>query len=86
MLGIQVGDPSLEVMTAWLTKDALRGVYASSEVGEASLFLDTVIASCEEERIPELRRLGRTLKAWRSEILAYPPSDHCWPRSCDAPT
>ena len=72
LLGIQVGDPNLEVIMAWLTKDALRGVYATSEVGEASLLLDNVIAArFEEERIQELRRLGRTLKAWRSEILAH---------------
>ena len=56
---------------AWLTNDALRGVYATRDVGEAAVLLENVIAACEEERIPELRRLGRTLKSWRTEILAH---------------
>jgi transposase len=71
LLGIKVGDPDLEVTTAWLTKDALRAVYATSDAETARLLLDNVIAACEEERIPELRRLGRTLKSWRAEILAH---------------
>lgn len=71
LLGIEVGDPDLEVTTAWLTKDALRAVYATTDAETASLLLDNVIAACEEERIPELRRLGRTLKSWRTEILAH---------------
>lgn len=71
LLGIQVGDPNLEVTMAWLTKDALRGVYQTKDVDEAKVLLDNVIAACQEERIPELRRLGRTLRAWQTEILAH---------------
>jgi transposase len=40
-------------------------------VERASLLLDNVIAACEEEQIPEMRRLGRTLQSWRTEILAH---------------
>ena len=71
LLGIEVGDPNLEVTMAWLTKDALRGVYRTGDLEEARLLLDNVIAACQEERIPELRRLGRTLRSWHTEILAH---------------
>jgi transposase len=71
LAGIEVGDPKLEVTMAWLTKDALREVYGTGDVERASLLLDNVIAACEEEQIPEMRRLGRTLQSWRTEILAH---------------
>ena len=71
LAGIEVGDPNLEVTMAWLTKDALREVYGTGEVEQASMLLDNVIAACGEERIPEMRRMGRTLTSWRTEILAH---------------
>lgn len=71
LAGIHVGDPNLEVTMAWLTKDALREMYGTGDVERASLLLDNVIAACEEEQIPEMRRLGRTLQSWRTEILAH---------------
>ena len=71
LLGIQIGDGNLGVTMAWLTKDALRGVYETTDVERAALLLDNVVAACQEEQIPELRRLGRTLKSWRTGILAH---------------
>ncbi|MFZ0217709.1 MAG: transposase [Candidatus Dormiibacterota bacterium] len=61
LLGIQVGDPNLEVTMAWLTKDALRAIYGSSDVEQATLLLDNVIAACEESRSRRCGVLGTRL-------------------------
>lgn len=71
LLGLQVGDPDLEVTTAWLCKEALRQIYATEAREKAALLLDNVIAACLEETVPEIRRMGRTLRSWREEILAH---------------
>ena len=33
--------------------------------------LDKTIAGCRADKVPEVRSLGRTLAAWRTEILAH---------------
>ena len=67
---LDVGDPDGEVAAAWWCAQQLRDVYraASSEQGRqrAATVLEALL-SCP---VPELVRLGRTLRSWRSEWLA----------------
>jgi len=68
---LPLGDPNGEVDLAWRIYQSVRGIYAASSptVGRqrAEKLLDT-LHTCP---IPEVGRLGRTLRQWRSQILAY---------------
>ena len=68
---LPAGDPNGEVDLAWRIYQSVRGIYAASSptVGRqrAEKLLDT-LHTCP---IPEVGRLGRTLRQWRSQILAY---------------
>jgi len=68
---LATGDPKDEVLAAWLAKEHLREVYAVSDVDEATTLLDAVLAECKGSEVPELQRLGKTLRRWRSEILNH---------------
>jgi hypothetical protein len=65
--GLIVGDPDGEVELAWSCYQQLRAIYA----GTASLrgrrtLAEKVMASLPTCPIPEVARLGRTLRAWRA--------------------
>lgn len=68
---LDVGDPDGEVAAAWWCAQRLREVYraASPEQGRqrAAAVLEALL-TCP---VPELVRLGRTLRSWRGEWLAY---------------
>jgi transposase len=68
---LPAGDPNGEVRLAWQAYQRLRGIYhaSSPEAGRrlAEQLLD-VLHTCP---VPELARLGRTLRQWRAQILAY---------------
>lgn len=66
------GDPDGEVTDAWVAKEKVRSVYLTDDPTEAAQLLDDAIAWCAEpESGPELRRLAKTLRRWRREILAH---------------
>jgi len=68
---LEAGDPNGEVRMAWHAKETLRGLY-DQPADEAAGYLDDLIDSLLEPAMsPELRRLGRTLRTWRSEICAW---------------
>src|SRR5205085_6554663 len=71
LLGLRVGDPHDEVLAAWLAKESVRDVLLANTVEEAALLLDKAIAGCRDDDVPEIQALGRTLAAWRTEILAH---------------
>lgn len=71
LLGLRIGDPADEVLGAWLAKESVRDVYLAEHRAEAEVLLDKAIAGCAEDDVEEIRSLGKTLKAWRSEILAH---------------
>lgn len=52
-------------------KEALRDLYAATSPAEAKLLLDRIFTNAETSDIPELKQWARTLRAWRSELLAY---------------
>ncbi len=71
LLGLRAGDPNNEVLGAWLAKESVRDVYLATNRAQAELLLDKTIAGCQSDPVAEVRSLGRTLKSWRKEILAY---------------
>jgi transposase len=71
LLGLRVGDPNDEVVGAWLAKESVRDVYLTDDPDEAALLLDKAIVGCGEDDVEEIRSLGRTLAAWRTEILEH---------------
>ncbi len=66
------GDPDGEVTDCWVAKEKVRAVYLTDDPDQAAEHLDDAITWClEPESGPELRRLVKTLRRWRSEILAH---------------
>ena len=67
---LDAGDPRDEVNIAWQCYQQLRSIYhATPAKGRqiAAKILDS-FPSCP---IPEVARLGRTLRAWKAQVLAY---------------
>jgi transposase len=68
-IGLRAGDRDDSVLEAWLAKEQLRLVYASNEIAHATSRIETLIRDCADSHVPEVRRLGRTIKRWKVEIL-----------------
>jgi len=64
------GDPGFEVTVAWHCYQQLRSMYQASTPSEGKLIAEHVIASFHDCPIPEVARLGRTLRMWRQHVLA----------------
>jgi transposase len=71
LLGLRVGDPKDEVLGAWLAKESVRDIYLTDDPADAATLIDKAITGCETDEVPEIQSLGRTLAAWREEILAH---------------
>ena len=71
LLGLRIGDPNNEVHGAWLAKESVRDIYLTDDPNQAEVLLDKAITGCLEDKVPEIRSLGRTLKRWRNEILNH---------------
>jgi transposase len=67
---LEAGDPDGEVDVAWQCYQQLRSIYHSS-ADQGRRIAEKVIASLPTCPIPEVARPGRTLKAWRQQVLAY---------------
>lgn len=67
---LSAGDPRHEVTLAWQCYQQVRSVYhARPEKGRQ--LVTGFLAAFPTCPIPEVARLGRTLRAWKSAILAY---------------
>ena len=65
------GDPYDEVADCWHAKEKIRSVFKTTDPEQAADRLDHAIAySAAPEAAPELHKLARTLKRWRTEIIA----------------
>jgi transposase len=65
--GLLAGDPNCEVELAWSCYQQLRAIYAgTASLRERRTLAERVIASFPTCPIPEVARLGRTLRAWCS--------------------
>jgi transposase len=71
LLGLRVGDPDDEVLGAWLAKESVRDVYLTDDPDDAAVLLDKAITGSTNDEVLEIQSLGRTLAAWRTEILAH---------------
>jgi transposase len=68
--GLEAGDPHGEVALAWDTAQKVMKLYQLQDTGEQTRRAEALIAALRSCPIPELARLGRTLHAWRFELLA----------------
>jgi len=69
---LRAGDPRGEVAYAWHAKEAVRFFYDIPNPVWAGRYLDELAADLQDDQFPpEVRSLGRTLKRWRNEILAW---------------
>src|SRR5688572_25646266 len=69
---LDASDRNAEVRDCWVAKEKVRDVYLTDDADLAAELLDDAIAWCTEaEAGPELRRLAKTLRRWRTEILAH---------------
>jgi len=68
--GLQAGDPDYEVTLAWQCYQQLRSAYATKGAAGRQI-AEKVITSFPSCPIPEVARLGRTLRQWRQQVLAY---------------
>lgn len=67
---LEAGDPDYEVTVAWSAYQQLRQAYATKGTRGREI-AENIIASFPSCPIPELARLGRTLRQWRQQVLAY---------------
>jgi transposase len=67
---LTAGDPGHEVTLAWQYYQKLRNIYHARQERGRELAAE-VIASFPTCPIPEVARLGRTLRGWKSAILGY---------------
>ena len=60
-----------EVHIAWQCAQRLRAIYHAASPTEGRRLAEQIVASFPGCPIPEIARLGRTLKQWRTQLLAY---------------
>lgn len=65
----------VEVEVAYLCSQDLRSVYHQPTKAQGRAVAEKVVASFPTCPIPEIRRLGNTLKQWRTAFLAYFTTD-----------
>jgi transposase len=69
--GLETGDPNWEVTVAWSCYQQLRSAYTAKNPNQGRNIAEKVIASFPSCPIPEVARLGRTLRSWKQQVLAY---------------
>ena len=69
---LAAGDPHGEVAASYTAKEAVRELYSFVDETLASTWIDELIRDMNDPTWPvEVRSLGRTLKNWRNEIIAW---------------
>ena len=68
---IRADDRHQEVHAAWQAAQQLRAAYQAEHLAEGRRIAEQILATFGDSPIPEIRRLGRTLKQWRTAFLAY---------------
>jgi transposase len=80
--GLIAGDPTGETTLAWTVAQDLMTLYQLTDPEQARTLASQLITNLRECPIPEIAKLGRTLHAWRTELLAH--FDH--PNVSNGPT
>ena len=73
--GLQAGDPDYEVTVAWQCYQKLRSAFATTNLRDGKTIALEVLDSFHTCPIPEIARLGRTLRSWSEQFLAYFTTD-----------
>jgi transposase len=73
--GLQAGDPHFEVTVAWSCYQRLRSAFQAPNLADGMKIAEHVVASFPSCPVPEIARLGRTLRAWKEQFLAYFTTD-----------
>jgi len=68
---LAAGDPNWEVTIAWWSYQDLRSAYATKDLRAGKKIAERVLGSFHTCPVPEIARLGRTLRSWRQAFLAY---------------
>lgn len=68
---LEAGDPNGEVRMAWHAKETLRGLYDQPAADAAGYLAELIESLIEADMGAELRQLGRTLRTWRDQIVAW---------------
>jgi transposase len=68
---LPVGDPDRAVEVAWLVYQQVRSIYHAANPAAGRQIAEKVLDTLHTCPIPEIKRLGRTLRRWHAEILAY---------------
>jgi transposase len=73
LLGLlAAGDPRRDVWFAWNAKEVVRQIYDHTDHQLAADWVDVIVRDfADGEMPPEVRRLGRTIAKWRSQIVAW---------------
>ena len=61
----------VEVEVAWQCAQQLRAAYKTDKLSDGKKIAEKVLASFTTCPIPEIKRLGKTLKRWNEAFLAY---------------
>jgi transposase len=72
---LQTADPDGEVSLAWQAMQAVRAVYHADHPEQGRQRAEQTLAALPSCPIPEVARLGRTLRSWRAEFLGYFDTD-----------
>jgi transposase len=72
---LDAGDPNGEVTAAWLIAQDLMAVYQAPDPDTGRRRAEQLIDRALSCPVPEVARLGRTLRNWRRELLAYFTTD-----------
>lgn len=64
-----------ELFIAWQVAHELRAAYHHTDLGAGRKAAEKALASMPSCPIPEIARLGRTLRKWKKEFLAYWDTD-----------
>ena len=69
--GLVAGDPDGEVTIAWTIAQQVMALYQLDDPAQARTHAAELMTALRTCPIPELARLGRTLHAWRDELVAH---------------
>jgi len=63
--------PHFEVTSAWRCYQQLRSAFTATSLAEGRAIATKVLESFPTCPVAEIARLGRTLRAWKKQFLAY---------------
>jgi transposase len=68
---LPVGDPNGEVEVTWSVYQQVRSIYHTESQSTGRKLAEKLLDTLHTCPIPEVKRLGKNLRRWREEILAY---------------